>query len=95
MLTLREQWSIFITLDNLNIIKQLAGSLRWDSGDYFNLESDPEIPYLEDKYFGDWFIADFGGVFLQKWNYPGIVDCDLIFIDNDSLKVVELQKNIL
>jgi len=95
MLALKQQWSIFTILNEITIKKQFAGSLPWDSGDYFCLESDPEIFYLQDKYFGDWFVIDFGGVFLQKWNYPGIVNCDLVFIDSTSLRVIELQKHIL
>jgi len=68
--------------------------LPWDSGECFYLDSDPEIPYLYDKYFGDWLIVDFDGVFLQKWNNILGTYCDLVFIDADTLEVIEFKKNI-
>jgi len=62
---LQQQWSAFTSVDDLAIQKQFAGSLPWDSGDYFYLYSRPEIAYFEDKLFGDWLYVEFNGVFLQ------------------------------
>ena len=61
-LKLQNQWSIFVSVDDLSIQKQFAGSLPWDSGDYFYLYSQPEIAYFEDKLFGDWLYVEFSGV---------------------------------
>ena len=89
-----KQWSIFTTAPNVAIEKQLAGRLPWDSGDYFYLKSRPEIEYLNNRLFGDWLLVAFGGVFLQKWNDTRNINCDLAFIDLDTLKVTELKANI-
>lgn len=89
-----KQWSVFISTDSVLIEQQLAGSLPWDSGDYLYLKSNPTIPYLTDKLFGDWLLVDFGGVFLQKWNDTRNINCDLIFIDLDSMKVSVLEKSL-
>jgi hypothetical protein len=90
----KKQWCIFSSTNNVLIEKQLAGSLPWDSGEYLYLKSNPTISYLTDKLFGDWLLVDFGGVFLQKWNDTRNINCDLIFIDLDTLKVTVLQKKI-
>lgn len=89
-----EPWSIFTSADDVLIEQQLAGSLPWNSGDYVYLKSTPTIPYLTDKIFGYWLLVQFGGLFLQKWNHPRNINCDLVFIDFTTLKVVELQKGL-
>lgn len=89
-----EPWSIFTSADGVLIEQQLAGSLPWNSGDYVYLQSTPTIPYLTDKIFGYWLLVQFGGLFLQKWNHPRNINCDLVFIDFTTLKVVELQKGL-
>jgi hypothetical protein len=89
-----KQWSIFTSTKNVLIEQQLAGSLPWDSGDYLHLKSDPTISYLTGKLFGDWLLVDFGGVFLQKWNDTRNINCDLVFIEFDTLKVTVLQKSL-
>ena len=89
-----KQWEPFISTNSIRIEQQLAGSLPWDSGDYLHLKSSPTISYLTDKLFGDWLLVDFGGVFLQKWNDARNINCDLVFIDCDTLKVTELQKSL-
>jgi hypothetical protein len=89
-----KHWSIFTMMPNVAIEKQLAGSLPWDSGDYFYLKSSPEIEYLNNKLFGDWLLVASGGVFLQRWNDTENINCDLAFIDLDTLKVTELKTDI-
>lgn len=89
-----KQWSVFASTNSIHIEKQLAGSLPWDSGDYLYLKSTPTISYLTGKLFGDWFLADFGGVFLQKWNDTQNINCDLVFIDSNTLKVIELENRL-
>lgn len=89
-----KQWSIFTSTDSVLIEQQLAGSLPWDSGDYLYLKSKPTISYLMGKWFGDWLLVDFGGVFLQKWNDTRNINCDLVFIDLETLKVTVLQKSL-
>ncbi|UKJ06950.1 hypothetical protein [Solitalea lacus] len=89
-----KQWNVFTSADSVLIEQQLAGSLPWDSGDYLNLKSNPPISYLTDKLFGDWLLVDFGGVFLQKWNDTQKINCDLVFIDFDTLKVTELETRL-
>ncbi len=88
------QWSIFTSTNHVRIEQQLAGSLPWNSGDYLFLKSNPPIHYLANKLFGDWLLVEFNGVFLQKWNDTRNIDCDLIFIDFDTLQVTELQYKI-
>ena len=89
-----KQWGVFTSTNSIHIEQQLAGSLPWDSGDYLYLKSNPTISYLTGKFFGDWLLVDFGGVFLQKWNDTRNINCDLVFIDFDTLKVTVLQKSV-
>jgi len=89
-----KQWNVFTSTNSIVIEQQLAGSLHWDSGDYLYLKGNPTISYLTGKLFGDWLLVDFGGVFLQKWNDTRNINCDLVFIDFDTLKVTVLQKSL-
>jgi hypothetical protein len=92
--TQSKKWGVFTSTNSVLIEQQLAGSLPWDSGDYLYLKSNPTISYLTDKLFGDWLLSDFGGVFIQKWNNTRNINCDLVFIDFDTLKVTVLQKGL-
>ena len=92
--TQSKKWGVFTSTNSVLIEQQLAGSLPWDSGDYLYLKSNPTISYLTDKLFGNWLLIDFGGVFLQKWNDTRNINCDLVFIDFDNLKVIVLQKSL-
>ncbi len=89
-----KQWKVFTSTNRVLIEQKLAGSLPWNSGDYLYLRSNPTISYLTDKLFGDWLLVDFGGVFLQKWNDNQNINCDLIFIDFDTLNITVLQKSL-
>ncbi|MDP4268813.1 MAG: hypothetical protein Q8909_01670 [Bacteroidota bacterium] len=89
-----EKWSTFTSTKEIIIKQKPAGSLPWNSGDYLYLKSEPEITYLNDKYFGDWLLVDFEGIFLQKWNSIEKITCDLIFIDYKSYDVIILKENI-
>lgn len=91
---LKTQWGFFYQNDKVKIEEQLAGSLPWDSGDYLYLRSVPAIPYLSQKIFGDWFLVDFEGIFLQKWNNPRDINCDLIFIEFASFKETVVKTKI-
>jgi len=93
-LKLQNHWSIFALVDELVIQRKFGGSLPWDSGDYLNLYSDPKIPYLEYKPFGDWLYVEFNGVFLQRWSDNTATTCNLVFIDAESLQVIELLQDI-
>ena len=89
-----KEWQVFTSTNHVLIEQKLAGSLPWNSGDYLYLRSNPTISYLTDNIFGDWLLVDFRGIFLQKWNDTRNINCDLVFIDFDTLKVSVLQKNL-
>ncbi|MFZ4726125.1 MAG: hypothetical protein ACOYMD_11840 [Paludibacter sp.] len=89
-----KEWQVFTSTDYFLIEQKIAGTLPWDSGDYLYLRSNPTISYLTDNIFGDWLLIDFRGVFLQKWNDTQEINCDLAFIDFDTLNVSVLQKNL-
>jgi len=89
-----KQWQVFTSTNHVLIEQKLAGSLPWNSGDYLYLRSNPTISYLTDNIFGDWLLVDFRGIFLQKWNDTRNINCDLVFIDFDTLNVSVLQKNL-
>ena len=89
-----KQWKVLNTTKLVLIEQKLAGSLPWDSGDYLYLRSNPTISYLTDNIFGDWLLVDFRGVFLQKWNDTRNINCDLIFIDFETLNVSILKENL-
>jgi hypothetical protein len=87
-------WTVFTSTDDIFIERKLAGTLPWDGGDYLYLKSNPTIPYLTDKIFGDWLVVAFDGVFLQKWNHTRNINCDLVFIDFRTLQVTELKNGL-
>jgi hypothetical protein len=91
---LKTNWGFFYKNDKVKIEEQLAGSLPRDSGDYLHLRSTPTIPYLTQKIFGDWFLVDFDGIFLQKWNNTNDINCDLIFVEFASLNVAVIKAKI-
>ncbi len=88
------KWAIMTGNEKLKLEKRIAGSLPWDSGDYLFLRSNPEIPQLKEKFFGDWFYLGFGGVFLQKWDDIRNINCDLLFIDFETKEIITLLENI-
>ena len=87
-----KEWQVFTSTNHVLIEQKLAGSLPWNSGNYLHLRSNPTISYLTDNIFGDWLLVDFRGIFLQKWNDSRNINCDLVFIDFDTLNVSVLQK---
>ncbi|MDN3582124.1 hypothetical protein [Mucilaginibacter flavus] len=88
------QWSVFFENQTFTIHQKIAGSLPWGSGDYIHLHSTPTIPYFDGKIWGEWFLVDFGGIFLQRWNHERNIDCDLVYISFDTLEVNLLKQNI-
>ena len=91
---INKQWQVFTSTNHVLIEQKLAGSLPWNSGDYLYLRSNPTISYLTDNIFGDWLLVDFRGIFLQKWNDTRNINCDLIFIDFETLNVSILKENL-
>lgn len=92
--SLKDRWSFFYKNERLKIEEQIAGSLPHDSGDYLRLRSFPEIEYLNNKIFGDWFLIQFDGIFLQRWNNERRIICDLVFIDFEGLNVSIIKTGI-
>jgi len=88
-----DEWRIFLTDPKVTLYQKFEGSLPWDSGDYLQIKSDPEIEILKDKLFGDWCFKAFNGIFLQQWHDKKALNCSLIFIDA-NLKVTEVKDNI-
>ncbi len=88
-----EQWSILTNIGGLNIYQKYIGQIRFGPG-YLNLKSEPEIPYLNNKFFGDWFFTYSNGILLQQWNSTEKPNTNLIFVSIDNFEVQILEKNI-
>lgn len=88
-----EQWSILTNSSGINIYQKYVSEIRYGPA-YLNLKSEPEIDYLNNKLFGDWFFTYSNGILLQQWNSTEKPNTNLIFIGIDNLKVQVLKKNI-
>tara|TARA_B100000809_G_C15088072_1_gene512168 strand:+ start:659 stop:1252 length:594 start_codon:yes stop_codon:yes gene_type:complete len=88
-----EQWSILTNINGLNIYQKYISEIRFGPA-YLNLKSDPEIDYLKNKLFGDWFFTYSNGILLQQWNSTEEPNANLIFIGIENLKIKVLKKNI-
>ena len=88
-----DEWTIWTGMNGLNLFKKFRGEIRFGPP-YLSLKSEPKIPELNDKMFGDWFFQYKNGLLLQQWNSTDSPDTDLIFIDKDSLEVQLIEKNI-
>ena len=88
-----EQWSILTEQDSLKIFSKYAGEVRFGPA-YLNLKSDPVIPYLTDKLFGDWFFYRDKTLFLQQWKATDKPSTDLVAINTVTMELKVLQQNI-
>ncbi len=88
-----EQWSILTNISGLNIYQKYISEIRYGPA-YLNLKSEPEIDYLKNKLFGDWFFTYSNGILLQQWNSTEKPNTNLIFIGIENLEVKILKKNI-
>jgi hypothetical protein len=78
--TLNETWSVLTEQGNLKIFKKFAGEVRFGPA-YLHLKSDPIIPLLTDKFFGDWFFHFDNMLLLQQWNSTDKPNTNLVGID--------------
>jgi hypothetical protein len=88
-----ERWNILTNISGLNIFQKYVGQIRFGPA-YLNLKSEPEIDYLKNKPFGDWFFTYSNGILLQQWNSTEKPNTNLIFIGINNLEVQVLEKNI-
>jgi hypothetical protein len=61
---------------------------------YFDIKTDPTIPGLEDKIFGDWFYRYGQGLLLQKWNSTDKPNTTLMYLDFKDKKITKIQGSI-
>ncbi len=88
-----EQWNILTKINGLNIYQKYVSQIRFGPT-YLNLKSEPEINYLKNKLFGDWFFTYSNGILLQQWNSTEKPNTNLIFVGTDNQEVKVMQKNI-
>jgi hypothetical protein len=88
-----EQWSILTEQDNLKVLSQYAGEIRFGPA-YLHLKSDPVVVYLTDKIFGDWFFYYNKVLFLQQWNSTDKPNTSLVAIDTLTFDIKLLEQNI-
>ncbi len=88
-----EQWNILTNFNGINIYQKYVNEIRFGPA-YLNLKSEPEIDYLNNKLFGDWFYTYSKGILLQQWNSTEKPNTNLIFIEIENLKIQVLEKNI-
>ena len=88
-----EHWSIMTERDNLKILSSYAGEVRFGPV-YLNLKSEPLIPFLGSKVFGEWIFYRDNILFLQKWNSTNKPNTDLVAIDTLTFEIKVIQQNI-
>ena len=88
-----EKWHIFTRFNGINIYQKYISQTRFGPA-YLNLKSEPEIEFLKNKLFGDWFFIYSNGILLQQWDSTKKPNTNLIFIEADNLEVQVLKKNI-
>ncbi|MGS2727937.1 hypothetical protein ACU8DI_15130 [Psychroserpens sp. BH13MA-6] len=88
-----EQWNILTNFSGVNIYQKYVSEIRFGQA-YWELKSEPRIPFLENKFFGDWFFTYSNGILLQQWNSTEKPNTNLIYIGINNLEALVLEKNI-
>jgi hypothetical protein len=91
--TFIEPWSILTEQGNLKIFSKFAGEVRFGPA-YLHLKSEPVIPLLTDKVFGNWFFHFDNMLLLQQWNSPDKANTNLVSIDTLTSDTNVLLQNI-
>jgi len=91
--TFSETWSVLTEQDNLKIFRKFAGEVCFGPV-YLHLKSDPIIPFLTDKIFGDWFFYFDNMLLLQQWSSTDKPNTNLIGIDTLTFDTNILMHNI-
>lgn len=88
-----EQWTVLTSINDLKIQQKYLHEIRFGPA-YFELKSEPNIQFLKNKTFGDWFYRHKNGVLLQQWNSTATPNTNLIFIDAETLELRTIKENI-
>lgn len=86
-------WSILTEQGNLKLFSKFAGEVRFGPA-YLRLKSEPFIPLLTDKVFGDWFFYFDNMLLLQQWNSTDKPNTNLVGIDIMTSDTTVLLENI-
>lgn len=88
-----EKWILLAECKNLKIFKKYFAEIRFGP-EYFFLKSEPKIPELNDKHFGDWFFRFENQIFLQQWNSTASPNTNLIVINCEDFTFETLKTNL-
>jgi len=91
--TFTETWSVLTEQGKLKFFSKYVGEVRFGPA-YLHLKSDPAIPFLTDKVFGDWFFHHDNMLLLQQWNSTDKPNTNLIAIDTMTFDTTALLQNI-
>ncbi|SMC58665.1 hypothetical protein [Moheibacter sediminis] len=87
------EWTFLVENKNIQILKRYINEIRFGPA-YFHLKSEPIIPELKNKIFGDWFFIYENFIFIQEWNSTTTADTNLIVIDSSNNSYKILHKNL-
>ncbi len=88
-----EPWTILTQIDEVTIWKKFRGEIRFGP-EYYDFKTEPVIPGLENKIFGDWLYRHGQGIFLQQWNNTDRPSTTLVYLDTKDKKVKNIKDSI-
>jgi hypothetical protein len=89
-----EPWTIFTEINGVTIWRRYRGEVRFGPG-YYELKTEPTIPEVENKLFGDWLYRHGQGIFLQQWNNTNKPDTTLVYFDSRDKKSKKLKTQLI
>jgi hypothetical protein len=90
---IEETWTILTEFNGVTVWKRYRGEIRFGPV-YFDLKTEPTIPGLENKIFGDWLYAHGQGLFLQQWNRTDTPNTTLVYLDTVDKKIINIKDSI-
>ena len=88
-----EPWTILTEFNGVTVWKKYRGEIRFGPT-YVEIKTEPEIPGLDNKIFGDWLYAHGQGVFLQQWNRTDTPNTSLVYLDTKGKKLMNIKESI-
>jgi hypothetical protein len=88
-----EPWAILTEFNGVTVWKKYKGEIRFGPV-YVEIKTEPIIPGLENKIFGDWLYTHGHGLFLQQWTRIDSPNTSLVYLDTKDKKLINLKESI-
>ena len=88
------EWGVLFQTRSLFIYNRYAGTLPNDEGDIVYMKTYPEVPFLNNKLFTNWYFLGFNGIFLQQLSDANATTRSLIFVSFETFEGAIVKTNI-